>query len=49
MNLGLLTPSLAGYGIVDLLADYPFYYDGWKLDAGVNIHNLFDRTYYTGA
>jgi iron complex outermembrane receptor protein len=47
--LGWLTPSLAGYGIVDLLADYPFYYDGWKLDAGVNIHNLFDRTYYTGA
>ncbi|MGA9599125.1 MAG: TonB-dependent siderophore receptor, partial [Methylocystis sp.] len=49
LNLGYLTPSLAGYGIVDLLADYPFYYDGWKLDAGVNIHNLFDRTYYTGA
>ena len=48
-NLGYLTPSLAGYGIVDVLADYPFYYEGWKLDAGVNIHNLFDRTYYTGA
>ncbi|WP_158658825.1 TonB-dependent siderophore receptor [Methylocystis bryophila] len=47
LNLGWLTPSLAGYGIVDLLADYPFNYDGWKLDAGVNIHNLFDRTYYT--
>ena len=49
LSLGWLTPSLAGYGTVDLLADYPFTYDGWKLDAGVNIHNLFDRTYYTGA
>src|SRR5208283_114177 len=49
LNLGWLTPSLAGYGIVDLLAAYPFYYEGWKFDAGVNIHNLFDRTYYTGA
>jgi len=49
LGLGWLTPSLAGYGTVDLLADYPFVYDGWKLDAGVNIHNLFDRTYYTGA
>ena len=48
-NLGWLTPSLAGYGIVDLLADYPFTYDGWKLDAGVNVHNLFDRTYFTNA
>ena len=48
-NLGWLTPSVAGYGIVDLLADYPFTYDGWKLDAGVNIHNLLDRTYYTSA
>jgi len=46
---GSLLPSLAGYGTVDLLADYPFYYEGWKLDAGVNVHNLFDRTYYTGA
>ena len=46
-NLGWLTPSLAGYGTVDLLADYPFYYDGWKLNAGVNVHNLLDRTYYT--
>jgi TonB-dependent siderophore receptor len=49
LNLGWLTPSLAGYGIVDLLADYPFVYDGWKLDAGVNIHNLFDRTYFSNA
>jgi len=49
LNLGWLTPSLAGYGTVDLLADYPFTYDGWKLDAGVNIHNLFDRTYFTSA
>ena len=49
LNLGWLTPSLAGYGTVDLLADYPFTYDGWKLDAGVNIHNLFDRNYYTAA
>ena len=48
-NLGWLTPSLAGYGTVDLLAAYPFNYDGWKLDAGVNIHNLLDRTYYTNA
>ncbi len=47
--LGWLTPSLAGYGIVDLLVDYPFQYDGWKLDAGVNVHNLLDQTYYTGA
>jgi outer membrane immunogenic protein len=37
------------YGTVDLLADYPFDYDGWKINAGVNIHNLFDRTYYTSA
>jgi len=49
LNLGFLTPNLARYGTVDLLADYPFNYDGWKLDAGVNIHNLFDRTHYTGA
>jgi iron complex outermembrane receptor protein len=49
LNLGWLTPSLAGYGTVDLLADYPFDYDGWKLDAGLNVHNLLDRTYYTSA
>ncbi|ARN81065.1 TonB-dependent siderophore receptor [Methylocystis bryophila] len=48
-GLGFLIPSLAGYGTVDLLADYPFNYDGWKLDAGINIRNLFDRTYYPGA
>jgi len=46
-NLGWLTPSLAGYGTVDLLAEYPFEYGGWKYKAGFNIHNLFDRTYYT--
>ncbi len=47
LNLGWLTPSLAGYGTVDLLAEYPFNYGGWKYSAGVNIHNLLDRTYYT--
>ncbi|HXZ14374.1 MAG TPA: outer membrane beta-barrel protein, partial [Roseiarcus sp.] len=46
--LGWLAPSVAGYGIVDVLAEYPFQYDGVKYSAGVNIHNLFDRTYYTG-
>jgi len=46
-NLGWLTPSLAGYGLVDLLAEYPFEYDGWKYKAGINVHNLLDRTYYT--
>ena len=49
LNLGWLTPSLGGYGTVDLLAAYPIDYGGVKYDVGLNIHNLFDRTYYTGA
>ena len=49
LDLGWLTPSFAGYGIVDLLADYPFHYAGWELYAGLNVHNLFDRTHYTSA
>ena len=47
LNLGWLTPSLAGYGTVDLLAAYPFELGGVKYDIGLNIRNLLDRTYYT--
>jgi len=47
LNLGWLTPSLAGYGTVDLLADYPFDHDGVKYNVGINVRNLLDRTYYT--
>ena len=48
-NLGWLTPSLSGYGIVNLLASYSYYIGDSKINLGVNINNLFDKTYYTGA
>ena len=48
-NLGPLTPSLPGYGTINLLANYNYYIAGTKFNIGLNIDNLLNRTYYTGA
>ncbi len=48
-NLAALTPNVAGYGIVNLLADYSYFWGDTKVNLGINVNNLFDRTYYTAA
>ena len=49
LDLGWLTPSIPGYGTVNLLADYSYFVGDTKVNLGININNLFDRTYYTAA
>jgi len=49
LNRGSLTPNIAGYGTVNLMSDYSLFMGDNRVDMGVNINNLFDRTYYTAA
>ena len=49
LGIGQLLPRISGYTTVDLYGSYEFQVGGTKMTAGVNITNLFDKTYYTAA
>ena len=49
LGIGQLLPRISGYTTIDLYGSYEFQLNGAKMNAGVNISNLFDKTYYTAA
>ena len=51
LDLGWLTPEHSRlWNRQSLSLDYEFYFVGdTKVELGININNLFDRTYYTAA
>ena len=46
LSISRILPRISGYTTVDLYGSYEFQYNGAKWNAGVNITNLFDKTYY---
>ena len=47
LGISRILPRISGWTTVNLYGSYEFQYGGWKWNAGVNINNLFDQTYYT--
>ncbi len=49
LGISRILPRISGYTTVDLYGSYEFQYGGAKWNAGINITNLFDKTYYVSA